>query len=80
MLATGGSAVDAILLIVGAGVREEHIIFIGIISTPEGVAKLHKHFPLVSIGVAAEDEKLDKRGFIVPGLGDFGDRYFGTVQ
>lgn len=78
MLATGGSAIDAIRLIVQSGVREERIIFIGVISAPEGVAKLHKHFPLVSIGVAVEDDGLDTHGFIVPGLGDFGDRYFGT--
>ena len=78
MLATGGSAVEAIRFIVNSGVKEEQIIFIGVISAPEGVATLHKHFPLVCIGVAAEDKKLDKHGFILPGLGDFGDRYFGT--
>lgn len=80
MLATGGSAIDAVRLIVKAGVREERIIFIGVISAPEGIAQLRKHFPLVRIGVTVEDDGLDTHGFIVPGLGDFGDRYFGTPQ
>lgn len=78
MLATGGSAVTGIRTLVKAGAHEENIIFVGIISAPEGIAKLQKNFPLVRILCAEYDKKLDKRGYIVPGLGDFGDRYFRT--
>lgn len=76
MLATGGSAVTGIGTLVKAGASEKNIIFVGVISAPEGIANLQKNFPLVQILCAAYDEKLDKKGYIVPGLGDFGDRYF----
>jgi len=78
MLATGGSAVAGIKTLVKAGAREENIIFVGIISAPEGIANLQKNFPFVQILCAEYDKKLDKNGYIVPGLGDFGDRYFGN--
>lgn len=78
MLATGGSAVAGIKTLVKAGAREENIIFVGIISAPEGIANLQKNFPLVRILCAEYDKRLDKNGYIVPGLGDFGDRYFGV--
>lgn len=77
MLATGGSAVAGIKTLVKAGAREENIVFVGIISAPEGIANLQKNFPLVRILCAEYDKRLDKKGYIVPGLGDFGDRYFG---
>lgn len=77
MLATGGSAVVVIGELIKAGAREENIIFVGVISAPEGLANLQKHFPLIDTVIAVHDEKLDKHGYIVPGLGDFGDRYFG---
>lgn len=77
MLATGGSAVAGISTLIKAGAREENIIFVGVISAPEGIIKLQKNFPLVQILCAEYDKKLDKKGYIVPGLGDFGDRYFG---
>lgn len=77
MIATGGSAVAGITALVKAGARKENIIFVGVISAPEGIANLQKNFPLVRILCAEYDKKLDKRGYIVPGLGDFGDRYFG---
>lgn len=77
MLATGGSAVAGIKTLVKAGAREENIVFVGIISAPEGIANLQKNFPLVRILCAEYDKKLDEKGYIVPGLGDFGDRYFG---
>ncbi len=76
MLATGGSAVDAITQIKKRGART--IKFIGIIAAPEGLAKLHEVHPDVDIYVAALDEKLNEVGYIVPGLGDAGDRIFGT--
>ena len=77
MLATGGSAVAGIKTLMRAGAREENIIFVGIISAPEGIANVQDNFPLVRILCAEYDKKLDRNGYIVPGLGDFGDRYFG---
>ncbi|MBI5077984.1 MAG: uracil phosphoribosyltransferase [Candidatus Yonathbacteria bacterium] len=76
MLATGGSAVAGIATLIEAGAREEDIVFVGVISAPEGIANVQKNFPRVRILCAAYDKKLDKKGYIVPGLGDFGDRYF----
>ncbi|MEG1873759.1 MAG: uracil phosphoribosyltransferase, partial [Ruthenibacterium sp.] len=76
MLATGGSAVDAIAQIKKHGAK--NIKFIGIIAAPEGLAKLQGAHPDVDIYVAALDEKLNENGYIIPGLGDAGDRIFGT--
>ena len=76
MLATGGSAVAGIKEIINSGAREENVIFVGVISAPEGIANIQNNFPLVRILCAEYDRKLDKKGYIVPGLGDFGDRYF----
>lgn len=76
MLATGGSAIDAVTQIKKRGVKS--IKFIGIIGAPEGLAKLQEAHPDVDIYLAALDEKLNENGYIVPGLGDAGDRIFGT--
>ena len=76
MLATGGSAADAISLIKQRGAR--HIKFIGLIAAPEGLKALHAAHPDVDIYVGALDEKLNDQGYIMPGLGDAGDRIFGT--
>ena len=76
MLATGGSAIDAITQIKKRGAK--HIKFLGIIAAPEGLNALHDAHPDVDIFVAALDEKLNDHGYIVPGLGDAGDRIFGT--
>ena len=76
MLATGGSACDAITQIKKRGARS--IKFLGIIAAPEGLAKLHEQHPDVDIYVAALDDHLNENGYIVPGLGDAGDRIFGT--
>lgn len=76
MLATGGSACDAIRLIKERGAK--NIKFLGLIAAPEGIAKLREEHPDVDIYVAALDEKLNDHGYIVPGLGDAGDRIFGT--
>ena len=76
MLATGGSARDAITQIKKRGARS--IKFIGIIAAPEGLKALHEAHPDVDIYVAALDEKLNEKGYIVPGLGDAGDRIYGT--
>lgn len=76
MLATGGSAVDAITMVKKRGAR--NIKFIGIIAAPEGLELLQTEHPDVKVFVAALDERLDSHGYIVPGLGDAGDRIFGT--
>lgn len=76
MLATGGSAVDAVTQIKKRGAKS--IKFLAIIAAPEGLERLHTTHPDVDIYVAALDEKLNENGYIVPGLGDAGDRIFGT--
>ena len=76
MLATGGSAVDAITMIKKRGAK--HIKFICIIAAPEGLAKLRESHPDVDIYIGQLDECLNEHGYIMPGLGDAGDRIFGT--
>ena len=76
MLATGGSAVDAITQIKKRGAK--HIKFICIIAAPQGVEKLRSSHPDVDIYIGQLDECLNENGYIVPGLGDAGDRIFGT--
>jgi uracil phosphoribosyltransferase len=76
MLATGGSSVAAIDLLVEHGAK--HIRMVNLVAAPEGIETVQKKYPRVPIFTAAVDHKLDKRGFIVPGLGDAGDRLFGT--
>jgi uracil phosphoribosyltransferase len=77
MLATGGSAVAAIDILKAAGIRR--VKFVGIIAAPEGRDALRAAHPDVPIYLAALDEKLNEVGYIVPGLGDAGDRQFGTT-
>ncbi len=76
MLATGGSSSEAIRLLKERGCR--HIHFMCIIAAPEGVERMHKDHPDVDLYIGALDEKLNDHGYIVPGLGDAGDRIFGT--
>ncbi|MFZ2257519.1 MAG: uracil phosphoribosyltransferase [Clostridiaceae bacterium] len=76
MLATGGSAIDAVTLLKRRGA--ESIRFVGLIAAPEGVKALAEAHPDVDIYLAAIDEKLNEKGYIIPGLGDAGDRLFGT--
>ena len=77
MLATGGSAIDAITMIKKRNVTR--IKFVCIIAAPEGIEALRKAHPDVDIYCGAIDEKLNEHGYIVPGLGDAGDRLFGTL-
>ncbi len=77
MLATGGSAIAAIDILKAAGTPR--IVFVGLIAAPEGVAALQAAHPDVEIFLAAVDLHLNEVGYIVPGLGDAGDRQFGTV-
>jgi uracil phosphoribosyltransferase len=79
MLATGGSAIDAIDLIKeDANNKKLRIKFLCIIAAPEGIKALQEKHPDVEIYAAAVDEKLNSHGYILPGLGDAGDRIFGT--
>ncbi len=76
MLATGGSASAAITFIKQRGVK--NIKLVNIIAAPEGVQRVRQDHPDVDIYVAAVDERLDEQGYIIPGMGDAGDRLFGT--
>ena len=76
MLATGGSAVDAISMLKERGCK--HIRMMCLVAAPEGIIRVHQAHPDVKIYVAAVDEKLNEDAYIVPGLGDAGDRIFGT--
>lgn len=78
MIATGGTAVDTISLLIKQGITSEQILFVGIISAPEGMKIVHTAHPKVTFMVAVQDQGLTSHYFITPGLGDFGDRYFGT--
>lgn len=76
MLATGGSASAAITMLKAKGVK--HIRFMCIIAAPEGVKRMQEDHPDVDLYIGAMDERLNEIGYIVPGLGDAGDRIFGT--
>lgn len=76
MLATGGSCSKAIEILKEKGAK--NIIYMGIVGVDEGINKVHNAHPDVDIFLAAKDEKLNEKGYIVPGLGDCGDRLFGT--
>jgi uracil phosphoribosyltransferase len=77
MLATGGSAVATVEILKRWGVAR--IKFVGLIGAPEGISNMEEHHPDVPIHLAAVDDHLNDRAFIVPGLGDAGDRQFGTA-
>jgi len=76
MLATGGSAVKAIEVLLEQGVQESRIIFLCIVASPEGIRKVCEKYNKVRVVSAWVDEGLNERSYIVPGCGDFGDRYF----
>lgn len=76
MLATGGSACAAISLLKKHGAKK--IIFLSLLAAPEGAARVEKEHPDVDVYTAALDERLDENKYIIPGLGDAGDRIFGT--
>jgi uracil phosphoribosyltransferase len=76
MLATGGSAIATVDILKNWGAKK--IKFVGLIGAPEGIAALHARHPDIPIHLAAVDDHLNERGYIVPGLGDAGDRQFGT--
>jgi uracil phosphoribosyltransferase len=76
MLATGGSTVAALDLLCEQGAREVRLV--NLVAAPEGIRAVRKKYPRVPIFTAAIDKKLNERGYILPGLGDAGDRLFGT--
>ena len=77
MLATGGSAVEALRLLEDAGAL--HVRIVCIVAAPEGIAMVEQHHPDVMIYTPVVDERLNDQKYIVPGLGDFGDRLYGTL-
>ena len=78
MIATGGSAVDTIAALKQGGVKEKQMLFVSLIAATKGIARIRSVYPHVTVIVGAEDARLNKDKFIVPGLGDFGDRFFKT--
>lgn len=76
MLATGGSAVSAMDLLSELGAKQVRLV--NLVAAPEGIRKVHSHYPRLPIFTAAIDQKLNRKGYIVPGLGDAGDRLFGV--
>ena len=76
MLATGGSAAQAIEVVKAAGAKE--VVFLCIVASPEGVAAMEQAHPAVAIHAGALDRALNAKKYILPGLGDFGDRLYGT--
>jgi uracil phosphoribosyltransferase len=78
MVATGNSAVHAVDVLKRRGVPDEQILFLALVAAPEGVTVFHTAHPRVKLYVAALDSHLNDHAYIVPGLGDAGDRIFGT--
>jgi uracil phosphoribosyltransferase len=76
MLATGGSAVAALDLLAGQGAK--HVRLVNLVAAPEGIRRVQKSYPKLPIFTAAIDRRLNEKGYILPGLGDAGDRLFGT--
>ncbi len=78
MIATGGTLVTVIQKLIERGVKEENIIIASVCTAPEGLVRLGAAFPKISVVLTMLDSKLNEKKYIVPGLGDYGDRFFGT--
>lgn len=78
MIATGGSGNLTLELLKSLHIPDERIMYVGVVAAPDGLAMLRKKCPHLKIICAQVDERLNDKKYIVPGLGDFGDRYFGT--
>ncbi len=78
MLATGNSAVKAVETMIKFGVQPKNVRFMVLVAAPEGVRTFHKAYPEIPIYTASLDKKLNENNYIIPGLGDAGDRLFGT--
>ncbi len=80
MIATGGSLEMVLSILKEKGVKEENIIVASVCVAPEGLVRLSQKFPKIKVVMTSLDERLNERKYIVPGLGDFGDRFFGTAE
>jgi len=80
MIATGGTLDMVIGLLKEKGVREENIIVASVCVAPEGLLRLNQTYPKIKVVMNVLDQSLNEKNYIVPGLGDFGDRYFGTME
>jgi uracil phosphoribosyltransferase len=78
MLATGGTARAAIQILLDNGVAEDRIVFVNLITVLDGIAAVCDRYPKVKIVTSAIEESLNENAYMLPGIGDFGDRYFGT--
>lgn len=78
MLATGGSALAAIQVLLDKGVPEENIIFINLLTVPEGITAVCQRHPKLRLVTSSIEERLNENAYMLPGIGDFGDRFFGT--
>ncbi|XP_052723298.1 uridine kinase-like protein 5 [Vigna angularis] len=78
VLATGNSAVKAISLLVKKGVPESNIIFLNLVAAPQGINAVCERFPLIKLVTSEIDQSLNENSHVIPGLGEFADRYFGT--
>lgn len=78
MLATGGLAMMAVEVLLARGCKPDRIFFLNLLAAPEGIAAFRDRFPDIKIITGCIDERLDEQKFVVPGLGDFGDRYYGV--
>ena len=79
MIATGGSALAALRILESQGIKENRIIFVSLICAPQGLKRVKKNFPKIKVITVSVEKGLSKDKFILPGIGDFGDRFFGTV-
>jgi uracil phosphoribosyltransferase len=78
MLATGGTALKSIEVLLDHGVAESNIIFINLIAAPEGIAAVRHRYSQLPIVTSSVEQRLNQDAYMIPGIGDFGDRYFGT--
>jgi uracil phosphoribosyltransferase len=80
MIATGRSLLASLDCLIANGAEEEKIVLVSLLAAPEGIMHLRKHAPKLNLLIVQQDLNLNENMFIVPGLGDFGDRYFGTER
>jgi len=78
MLATGGTALAALDVLRDAGVAERHVVFVNLLSAPAGIAAVRRRYPDLVMLTSSVEQGLNANAYMVPGIGDFGDRYFGT--
>ncbi|GMG40587.1 unnamed protein product [Ambrosiozyma monospora] len=76
LLATGGSASMAVDVLLEKGVKQNRIMFLNVLASPEGIKVFHDKYPEIKVITGMVDDGLDEKKFVVPGLGDFGDRYY----